>query len=95
MTDLTSEEIKELWEISGEKMKLISNEEILKAHEGEKCRDCGESIAAAQLAADKAEMKALFEELEQPCLHPDCQTEKLARECGISIRALKAKYLGE
>jgi len=30
------------------KPKILSNENIMKAHEGEKCRDCGKSIAQAQ-----------------------------------------------
>ena len=32
-----------------EKLEVIGDDEIMKAHEGEKCRDCGKSIAEAQL----------------------------------------------
>ena len=31
---------------------ILSKDEIMKAHEGEKCRDCGESIAKAQQKED-------------------------------------------
>jgi len=32
-----------------EKLVVIGDDEIMKAHEGEKCRDCGKSIAQAEL----------------------------------------------
>jgi len=104
MTDLTSEEIKELWEISGEKMKLISDDEIHKI-EHAVIISCTldenvipvtyKRIAKSQLAADKKEMKELFRELEKPCIHPDMNKYIKQGECFFCRKDLKAKYLGE
>ena len=45
------------------KLAILSKEEIMKAHDGEKCRDCGESIAIAQRDSDYKDMLRQFREL--------------------------------
>ena len=42
-------------------LKIISDEKIMAAHEGEKCRDCGRNIAQAQLEADQKEYDKLYD----------------------------------
>lgn len=60
---------------------ILLSKEQLEAAWGVGCED---DVYQENVPVFKAQVKQIYEWGKEPCGHPDCQIEKLNRECGIA-----------